>query len=203
VSRRARAGRGTRLVALLLGHHESQGQCASWSTLLPVLLVAGATAWAAELLTVSTLTREGQVLVSLEFSGAYTDDVRSTIQSGLQTTFDYEVRLSREEAFWPDSTVGSATLSATVRYDSLQEQYSLARMVDGRVEETVVAEDEVEVQMLLTTFERIPLFSTAELEPNADYQVLVWVERRPRDEWFVLPWARASASGVTRFTYLP
>ena len=67
--------------------------------------------------------------------------------------------------------MGSATLSATVRYDSLQEQYSLARMVDGRVEETVVAEDEV--QTLLTTFERIPLFSTAELEPNGGYQVLV------------------------------
>lgn len=203
MSRRARAGRGTRFAALLLGHHESQGQSVSWPVLLPVLFVAGATVWAAEVLTVSTLTREGQVLISLELSGAYTDDVRSTIQSGLQTTFDYEVRLSREEAFWPDSTVGSATLSATVRYDSLQEQYSLARMVDGRVEETVVAEDEVEVQTFLTTFKRIPLFSTADLEPNGDYQVMVWVERRPRNEWFVLPWARASASGVTRFTYLP
>ena len=200
--RKAVARRGTRLAALRLGHHESRGRAASGPLLL-AWLVAGATVWGAEALTVSTLTREGQVLISVEFAGAYTDDVRSTIQSGLQTTFDYDVRLSREEAFWPDSTVGSATLSATVHYDSLQEQYSLARMVDGRVEETVVAEDEDEVQTLLTTFERIPLFSTVELEPNGDYQVLVWVERRPRDAWFVLPWSRASASGVTRFTYLP
>lgn len=173
------------------------------TALLLALLVGGAAVWGAEVLTVSTLTREGQLLVSLEFAGAYTDDVRSTIQSGLQTTFAYDVRLSREEAFWPDSTIGSATLSATVRYDSLQEHYSLARVVDGRVEETTVAEDEDEVQMLLTTFERVPLFSTAELEPNGDYQVLVRVKRRPRDAWFVLPWTRASASGVAHFTYLP
>lgn len=167
------------------------------------LLLAGATVWASEVLTVSTLTREGQVLVSLEFAGAYTDDVRSAVQSGLQTTFDYEVRLSREEAFWPDSTVGSATLSATVRYDSLQERYNLARMVEGRVEETAVEQDEDLVQTLLTTFERVPLFSTADLEPNGDYRVRVQVDRRPRDAWFVLPWARASASSVAHFTYLP
>lgn len=171
--------------------------------LLAVLLTVGGSVWAAAGLTVSTLTREGEVLVSLELNGAYTEDLRSAIQSGLQTTFDYDVRLSREEAFWPDSTVASATVSVTVKYDSLKEQYSLARMVDGRVEETVVANDESEIEALLTQFERLPLFMTGDLEPNASYRVQVRVERRPRDGWFLLPWARAWASGAAHFTYLP
>jgi hypothetical protein len=170
--------------------------------LLAVLLTAGVSVWAAGL-TVSTLTREGEVLVSLELSGAYTEDLRSAIQSGLQTSFMYDVRLSREEAFWPDSTVASATVSVTVKYDSLNQQYSLARMVDGRVEETVTANDESEIEALLTQFERIPLFATGDLEPNANYRVQVRVERRPRDGWFLLPWARAWASGAAQFTYLP
>lgn len=76
-------------------------------------------------------------------------------------------------------------------------------MVDGRVEETAVPDDEAEVQTLLTTCERVPLFSTDDLEPHGDYQVQVSVERRPRDAWFVMPWAGASASGVAHFTYLP
>ena len=171
--------------------------------LLPVLLLVGGVAFAAEGVTVSTLAREGEVLVSLELEGAYTEDVRSAIQSGLQTTFEYDVRLSREEAFWPDSTVASVTVAVTVKYDSLKEQYNLARMVDGRVEETVVADDEDSIEQLLTRFDRVPLFKTADLEPNASYQVQVRVERRPRDAWFYLPWARAWASGTTHFTYLP
>ena len=165
------------------------------------LTVAGV--WAAETVIVTTLTRDGQVLVSLDIEGAYTEEIRSSVQSGLQTTFRYDVRLSREAAYWPDSTVGSATLAATVRYDSLIEQYNVARMVDGRVEETTVAEDEEEVRILLTRFERVPLFSTEGLEPNGEYQVRVRVERRPRDSWFVWPFARAWASGVVRFTFLP
>ena len=127
----------------------------------------------------TTLTRDGQVLVSFDVAGAYTREVRSSVQSGLETTFRYDVRLSREAPYWPDSTVGSATLAATVRYDSLIEQYNVARMVDGHVEETTVAEDENEVRHLLTRFERVPLFSTESLEPNSEYQVRVRVERRP------------------------
>jgi len=61
-----------------------------WPLLLPALV----TGWASEVLTVSSLTREGQVLVSLEFAGAYSDDVRSTFPRGLRTTFDYGVRPS-------------------------------------------------------------------------------------------------------------
>ncbi len=169
--------------------------------LLLTLTVAGV--WAAETVTVTTLTRDSQVLVSLDVAGAYTREVRSSVQSGLETTFRYDVRLSREAPYWPDSTVGSATLAATVRYDSLIEQYNVARMVDGHVEETTVAEDENEVRDLLTRFERVPLFSTESLEPNSEYQVRVRVERRPRDAWFVWPFARAWASGVVRFTFIP
>ena len=171
--------------------------------LLIVLLTASVSVGAAAGLTVSTLTRDGEVLISLELAGAYTEDLRSAIQSGLQTTLEYDVRLRREAAFWPDSTVGSATVSATVRYDSLNEQYNLARMVDGRVEETVIANDESQIEALLTQFERVPLFNTGDLEPNANYRVQVRVERRPRDGWFLLPWARAWAYGAAQFTYLP
>ena len=173
------------------------------AVLIFVLLLAGEIVRAAISLSVSTLIREGEVLVSLELAGAYNEGLRSAIQSGLQTTFEYGVRLSREEPFWPDSTVASATVSATVKYDSLKEQYSLARMVDGRVEETVVADDESKIEALLTRFERLPLFRTGDLEPNASYRVQVRVERRPRDGWFLLPWTRAWASGAAYFTYLP
>ena len=99
--------------------------------------------------------------------------------------------------------MGSATLAATVRYDSLTEQYNVVRLLDGRVEETLVVDDQAEVRQLLTRFQRVPLFSTTALEPNGEYHVRVRVETRPRNGWFVLPWERASVAGAARFTFLP
>jgi hypothetical protein len=168
-----------------------------------LVLGLGVTAWAAEALLVSTLTRDGRLLVTFELFGGYTDERRAGIQSGLQTTFRYDVALRRAAAFWPDAIVASSTLSATVRYDNLTEQYSIARLMDGHVEETVVVEEEDLVRAWLTHFERVPLFSTDDLEPNGEYSVRVRAETRPRQGWFVLPWGWADASGDARFTFLP
>ncbi len=167
-----------------------------------LLLVAGGLR-AAEVLRVTTLTREGRLLVSFELAGAFNGEMRDTIRSGLQTTFSYDVRLRQEAAFWPDNTVASATLEATVRYDNLTEQFNVARSLDGRVEETTILANESEVRDMLTRFERVPLFSTAALEPNGAYHVQVDCDTRPRNAWFVWPWERASASGAARFTFLP
>ena len=47
----------------------------------------------------TTLTRDKQVLVSFELAGTFTDDVRSTIESGLQMTSQYDVQLKRKATF--------------------------------------------------------------------------------------------------------
>ena len=171
--------------------------------LVALIGLCAAVVQAAELVNVSTLTRDGQVLVSFELAGAFTDDVRSTIESGLPTTFQYHVRLKREAAFWPDSTVASAMLATTVRYDNLTEQYNVSRTLDGRVQDTMVMGDEGEVQALLTRFDRISLFTTAGLEANESYHVRVSLEMRPRNSWIGWPWARSAATAASRFTFLP
>ncbi len=169
---------------------------------LVLLLIAGSL-HAAEVLRVTTLTRDGRVLVSFELAGAFNGEMRDTIRSGLQTTFSYDVRLRQEAAFWPDNTVASVTLEATVRYDNLTGQFKVARTLDGRVEETTILANESKVREMLTRFERVPLFSTAALKPNGAYHVHVDCDTRPRNAWFVWPWGGASASGAARFTFLP
>jgi len=186
-----------------VGSRTGEAWRARWVAWVCTLAAAGSIVWATELVTVRTSTLDGQVLVSLEIPGAFTDEVRSAIQSGLQTTFEYVVRLRREHAYWPDSTLGKATLEATVRYDGLVDRYNVARLIDGRVEETAIADDEDAVRAMLTRFDRVPLFTTDRLEPNTDYRVHVQVERRPRHNWFVWPFAKAWASGVAHFTFLP
>lgn len=161
------------------------------------------TALAAEAIVVTTLPRDGQVLVSFELPGAYTDELRDTIESGLATTFTYEVELRDPTPFWLDRTIDRATISATVRFDSLTRQYTVTRIVNGQAEDRQIVGDEEAVRQLLTRFERLPLFNTAGLEANGEYHVRVRARTRPRIAWFFWPWDGAAASGAARFTFLP
>ena len=152
---------------------------------------------------VTTLTREDHVLVSLELRGAYTDEVRDAVASGLETTFSFDIELRQPVAFWLDRTVDRVTVLASARYDGLSGRYRVTRLVDGRVEQVQVVEEEAAVRRLLTTLERLPLFETHELEANGDYRVRVRVDRRPRTGWFRWPWDHAAALGRASFTFLP
>ncbi len=152
---------------------------------------------------VATLARAEHVLVSLELPGAYTQEIRDAVASGLEATFSFDVELRRAVAFWFDRTLDRVAVSASVQYDGLAGRYRVTRMVDGRVEQVQVVEEEAAVRQLLTTLERLPLFSTRDLETNGDYRVRVRVDTRPRIAWFRWPWDRAAALGRASFTFLP
>lgn len=158
---------------------------------------------AAQIIRVTPLARNGRILVSFELAGAFTEEIRAAILSGLPTMFTYDVELRRAMAFWFDRTLATATVSASVRYDNLRRSYRVSRMQDGRVEETRVIEDEDTVRQLMTAFEQLPLFSTTPLEPNGEYYVRVRAQTRPRNVWFFWPWDRATASASATFTFIP
>jgi hypothetical protein len=153
-------------------------------------------------LRVVPLVRDGHVLVSCELSDGFTDEVRAVIQSGLQTTFTYRVELRLKVPAWVDRTVASAVVSATVEYDSLTRRHTVTRTRDGRVEESRVLEDEAAVRRWLTTFDRLPLFSTTRLEPNREYYLQVSAKARPRNAPNFWPWDAAPA-GSAKFTFIP
>ena len=151
----------------------------------------------------TTLAREDHVLVSLELPGAYTEEIRDAVASGLETTFSFDIELREAVAFWPDRTVDRTSVSASVQYDGLTGRYRVTRIVDGRVEQVQVVEAEAGVRQLLTTLDRLPLFSTRDLETNGGYRVRVRVSARPRTAWFRWPWDRAATLGWASFTFLP
>jgi hypothetical protein len=152
---------------------------------------------------ITPLVRDGQVLVSFDLAGGVTDEVRQTIGSGLQTSFVSEFELRRGVTLWLDRTLALVTVTASVQYDNLTRRHQLSRSIDGRVESAQVSENEGEVERWLTHFDRLPLFATSDLEPNAEYYVRVRARARPRSTWSLLPWDRGGAWGHARFTFLP
>jgi hypothetical protein len=156
----------------------------------------------AESLKIVPLVRGGQVLVSCHLNDAYTDDVRQVIQSGLRTTFTYTVELRLKVPMWVDRIVESAVVTTTVQYDNLTRRHSVSRLLDGRVEDAKVTEDEAAVRDWLTAFDKLPLFRTGRLEPNREYYVVVRAAARPASDVPLWPWG-ATASGQTKFTFIP
>lgn len=156
---------------------------------------------AQEGLRIVPLVRDDKVLVTFELADGFTADVREAIGSGLKTTFTYTIELRMEVPAWVDRTIDSAVVSTSDKFDNLTRRHSLVRTLDGRVEETVVTEDEATVRRFLTAMDRLPLFRTSKLEANREYYVRVSVRARPQGG-SILGWANA-ISGLAKFTYIP
>jgi hypothetical protein len=170
-----------------------------WSVL--AVVTAGTVVHAAETLRIVPLISDDTVLVSVELSDAYTEDVREAIASGLRTTFTYEVELRQVVPAWVDRTITTAVVSTLDQYDNLTRQHSLSLMIDGRVQDVLVTEDEAAVEKWLTVFTRLPLYRASRLEANRDYYVRIRARVRPRGT-SLLGWT-GGINGQARFTFIP
>jgi hypothetical protein len=182
----------------------SRGRRTSAATAAVTLLLIGALTGvlrADQNVQVTPLARDGRVLVSFRLSDAFNDDIRAAIHSGLTITFVYDVELRRGTSMWLDRTMASATVMATVRYDNLTRRYYVTRRGDGRIERTDTVDREEVARAWLTSFEKLPLFSSDILERNAEYYLRIRAHTMPRNASFVWPWERGIA-GLAKFTFL-
>ncbi len=165
------------------------------------LLLSGAVGYAAETLRIVPIASGEQVVVSVELSDAYTDDVRQAIASGLRTTFTYNIDLRMLVPGWVDRTVATSTVSISDHYDNLTRRHTLSRVVDGRTDETIVTEDDATVRQWLTTVTRLPIIRTSKLDPARDYYVRISAQARPRGG-SLLGFVSA-VTGQAKFTLIP
>ena len=172
--------------------------------LCAIAVLAGAAsvfAQAGESLHIIPLVRDDRVLVSFDLQDGFTSDVRAAIQSGLKTTFTYDVELRLDVPGWVDRTIGSSVVGITVEYDNLTRRYTVSRMIDGKVDESKITEDERLVREYLTTAARLPLFKTWQLEPNREYYVRVRATARPSNGSILWPFG-SGTSAQAKFTFL-
>jgi hypothetical protein len=142
------------------------------------------------------------VFVSFELSEGLSPDVRDAIQSGLSTTFSYEVELRQGSTLF-DRTIAAVTITASVRFDNLTRRYQMSRAIDGRVEDARPTEDQDVVRQWMTHFDRVPVSPTAALETNGEYYVRVRALARPRSTWLAWLWDRSAVLGNAKFTFIP
>src|SRR4051812_23537864 len=168
-----------------------------------VFVAAAALVHAGQAIQVTPLVRDGHVYVSFQLSDAFeNEEILAAIHSGLTITFVYDVELRRAAAVWLDRTIDSSTVSAGVRYDNLARRYQVTLSADGRQEPSRTLDREDLAREWLTRFDRLDLFSSTRLEPNAEYYVRVRARTMPRNASFVWPWQGTDVAGLAKFTFL-
>lgn len=168
---------------------------------LLALASTGPVVRAAETLRIIPITSNDTVVVSIELSDAYGDELRQAIASGMRTTFTYDIELRMVVPTWVDRTIATATVNASDQYDNLTRRHTLQRTVDGRVQDSVVTEDDAIARQWLTTLSRLPLVDTAKLDPKRDYYVRIAARARPHGGTLI-GWANAIV-GQSKFTFIP
>jgi hypothetical protein len=173
----------------------------TWLASLGAVFASGLTSSGAESLRIVPLVNGASVVVTFELADAFTNDVRAAISSGLRATFTYDVELRMMVPAWTDRTIASVVLSTSDQYDNLTRRHTLLRTLDGRVQESLVTEDEAVVRKWLTTATRLPLCPTSRLDPSRDYYVRISARSRPQGA-SLLGWASA-ITGQAKFTFIP
>jgi hypothetical protein len=202
--------RAARLAGLVLGLAGGTAPAAGAQRAAAPVVAAPAPAKAAPadsdddaIITVAPVARGDSILVSFSTSRAVTPAVEQAIASGLPTTFTYDVELRRPSMFWFDKLVDSARIAVTVRFEPLTRRYHVTLLQDGRVAEERTTDHVEDVRRWVSVFDRLPLFTTRELEQHTAYDVRVRGRTSPRHTWSFWPWARPSAHGSAGFTFLP
>jgi hypothetical protein len=166
-----------------------------------ILALSAVTVVAAEGVRIVPLVRDDAVLVSFELTDGYTPEVKEAVHSGLKTTFTYTVELRQDVPAWVDRTIATSVITNSVQYDNLTRRATLTQTLDGHVESVQTTEDEAVIKQWMTTFQKMPLFKTAELETNREYYVRVRATARPSNGSMLWPWGNG-ISGITKFTFL-
>jgi hypothetical protein len=151
---------------------------------------------------VTPIVADGRVSASFAAAGAFTDDVRALIRTGLLVTLTYTVDLRRPSTIWLDPTLGTVTVASSVKFDNLTGVYQVNKLQDGHVTWSERTSADADVRQWMTVFERIPVAGADALEPNGDYYVQVRMQMSPRRTFSLWPWSSDPASGRAAFTYI-
>jgi hypothetical protein len=141
--------------------------------LIALLLSGGLPALAAELRDLQPTVADGQVLVSFQLDGAFEPEVVDRVESGLPTSFVYQVELLRDRKRWWDDQVAGATLEVVAMYNAVSREYLVNFKRDGKLVESRLARSRADLESAMTHFERVPLFNLADLRVGPHARLLL------------------------------
>ncbi len=128
-----------------------------------------------------------QIRLSFKLLGAFDDNLRKRLDSGLPTSFTFDFQLVRTRKSWVDRAVDSGSLQVGAMYNAVTREYLINFKHDGDLIESRVVKDTAELEAAMTEFSGFPVFSTEGKNPQQRLRVRVRAELGTRTVFFFIP----------------
>ncbi|MFQ5670430.1 MAG: DUF4390 domain-containing protein [Acidobacteriota bacterium] len=135
----------------------------AWAFLWPVgavpqSLTGGKARTPAPRIEILSLTRDaGGVSISFRLLHAFDKRIRDKLDSGLRVTFRHRVEVGRHRTFWFDRVAAQKKIMTSAILDRLTRQYSLRRVINGGLVESLTTTDPDEMTTFMTRIDGIQL----------------------------------------------
>jgi hypothetical protein len=116
-------------------------------------------------------TSETHLILFATVAHGFTREMIKGIQNGLPITFNFHLELDKVRSGWFDATLVETTLTHTLKYDAVRQEYSVVfSEKKGKISKTRSID---QAKQLMAEINGYPLIATSELEPDAPYALRI------------------------------
>ena len=115
-----------------------------------------------------TNTRD-DLLIYLTVEGAFREKMEKALSSGVPATFSFFINLYRVRNLWFNKQLAELSVSHSIKYDNLKNEYVVLRSWDGNSEKIVKSFNEA--KKLMTEIDSLKVVALSRLEKDGQYQI--------------------------------
>lgn len=116
--------------------------------------------------TVEVAIGNQEIVVSMELQNAFDEELLERLASGLPTELTYRFGLYRDRKRWFDAELAKSTYQVIAMYNAVSREYLVNYKHDGKLTETRVVRDLLELERAMTMLDRVPVFDLVTLQPK-------------------------------------
>ncbi len=114
------------------------------------------------------------LLLYLNLEGAFREEMKKAILSGVPSTFSFFAKLNRTRNFWFDRAIADIEVTHTIIYDNLKKEFTVKR--SWKEDNPEVTKSFKEAQKWMTEINSLKLIPLNRLEKGEQYQLRVKAE---------------------------
>ncbi len=108
------------------------------------------------------------LLMYLNVEGAFIDEIKEAILSGVPTTFSFFITLYKVRNLWFDNNLADLKISHTIKYNNLKKEFTVTRSESSK---SVVTRSFGEAQKLMSDIDMLKIVPLIMLEKGSQYQI--------------------------------
>ena len=147
--------------------------------LIPILILTaafpgGAFGQEAALTNIIVTNTRDDLLVYLNVEGAFTEEMKEAILSGVPATFSFIIRLYMARNFWLDKEMADLEVTHTIKYDNLKKEFDVRRSWEKSRSRTT--KSFAEARQWMSEIDSLPIAALSQLRKDTQYQLRLKAE---------------------------